>query len=110
MDARTFDQLTRVLARATSRRQAIKRLAAASIGIIGGTKGLQLASASHCGGLGTCGFPHEDATCCDGNIETCCTFPSSVCPEAFACCPNDYQCAGTIGAGVQCIPPGGEGA
>jgi hypothetical protein len=84
MDSTKFDDLTKVLATSTSRRQALKTIAATTLGGILGLSGLGSAlAAQKCRGLGS--------RCTHG--EQCC---SNYCANNVCACPPGLtNCNGT---------------
>jgi hypothetical protein len=125
MDSSRFDKLTKALATSTSRRQALKTIAATTLGSILGLGGIGTAfGASKC---------HRNGTGCDTNSQCCsgycangekCTCPpapacNSICPCPSgqtcvngSCCSNDQVCGSTCGCpsgqvcqNGQCVTP-----
>ena len=124
-----FDELTKSLATATSRRQALKAIAATTFGSILGLSGIGTAFGApkcHSNGLGC----DTNSQCCSGycqNGEKCtcppapaCTVPPNntcPCPSGQtclngSCCPTDQVCgsscgcpSGQICSNGQCVTP-----
>ncbi len=93
MDSSRFDELTKALVTSTSRRQALKTIAATTLGGILGLSGLGTAF-----GATTC---HRNGLGCDTNSQCCSGYCANgekcTCPPAPACnsycpCPSGQTC------------------
>src|SRR5436189_251518 len=110
MEPTKFDNLTKALATSTSRRQALKTIAATTLGGILGLSGLGTAF-----GATTC---HRNGLGCDTNSQCCSNYCANgekcTCPPAPACnsycpCPSGETCvsgACTCGSAGDC--PNGQ--
>jgi hypothetical protein len=111
MDSSRFDELTKALATATSRRQALKTIVATTLGgILGlGRLGTALAGRGpkcHRNGLGC----DTNSQCCSGyckNGEKCACAPNgATCTDGSNCCSGTC-CQGTCcGSGQVCLSNG----
>lgn len=103
MDPTQFDDLTKMLASSTSRRQALKTIAATTLGGLLGLGGIGTAFAkSKCKPAGTkC---THDKQCCaglvcqNGTCATPCTPAGSPCSGSSPCCGSSTCCYGINGA------------
>ena len=95
MDSSRFDDLTKAVATATSRRQALKAIAATTLGSILGLAGIGTAFAK-CHGTGhNC---EENSTCCSG---TCCIAAGQregVCCTSLCASKGGWEGTGTCNA------------
>ena len=95
MEPSRFDELTKALATSTSRRQALKTIAATTLGGILGLVGIGTAFAKHCRPLGKkCRQPEE---CCSNTCNGTC-----ICRTALQACVNTVECC----SGLVCTNPG----
>src|SRR5258707_11439772 len=91
MEPSRFDDLTKALATATSRRRALKTIAATSLGSILGLAGIGTAYGApkcHGAGLGC----DTDSNCCSGlfcNNGTCCSCDTISCNRNSQCCSGN---------------------
>jgi hypothetical protein len=118
-----FDQITRTLGKATSRRTIFKGLVAAAVGGVlakagGGDAeararikmacarlGQPCSTVAHTGGSLVC-CPH---LACDTD-HTCCTPTNVSCLDDGDCCTGDVCRPNPTGLGARCLPPGDVGA
>lgn len=124
MNDSRFDELTKALASSTSRRQALKALAATTAGAILSLSGLDTAFARHCRTFGAqcssnaeccsgycpqttyqCGCPPGTQLCNGSCVSTSCPAGQTFSPSACMCCPNSQLCTnGTCCAtGTACL-------
>ena len=123
MDSTKFDDLTKVLATSTSRRQALKAIAATTVGGILGLSGIGNVFAKpcapngrHCNSKTVCCSGFCDSTtkrcaCQPGTCSSACPCPSGqTCVNGF-CCPTSQVCNGVCCSGTcvngQCTCPSG---
>src|SRR5689334_15406294 len=97
MDPSRFDDLTKTLATSTSRRQALKTIAATTLGGILGLSGIGTAFAKCKPATHKCNHDHQ---CCSGMVcpsGQCCvpsggTFPYETCGPSL-CCTSTVCCS-----------------
>ena len=113
MEPSRFDDLTKTLATATSRRQALKTIAATTLGGILGLAGIGTAfAAKNCKKLGQ-GCNTKKNLCCPGLIcqGGVCVAPVPPCLTADTCCPDpttcqEMCCTGQFGTGLSTCSSG----
>ena len=97
MDPTKFDELTKALATSTSRRQALKTIAATTIGGILGLSGIGNVFAKPCTPLGR--HCNRKSVCCGGGscdpTTSKCACPPGTTLLNGACCPNANVCGTT---------------
>ena len=106
MDQDRFENLTRALATATTRRQALKTLAGGAAGGLLALLGMGEASAAGCQKTGKKCKAHKE--CCSGNCVN-----GVCCAGLFQPCEHDADCCGGIcdlysqepGRTTQCLQP-----
>jgi hypothetical protein len=116
MESNFFDEFTKSLATATSRRQALKTIAATTLGGILGLSRIGEAFAKKCKPAGR--HCHQGSECCgimtcDPSTNTCtcpanrCDNVSCLCPSGEFCDSNGVCCPGAqFCANGQCCPDG----
>src|SRR6476661_9951589 len=118
-----FDNLTRVLGKATSRRSVFKGLVAAAVGGVLTRAGGDSAAARArvrmaCARLGQpcgsgTGTPANQVCCPDltcGDAAVCCKDTNATCLGDGDCCGENVCRPNPSGLGNRCLPPGGVGA
>jgi hypothetical protein len=103
MDQNRFDDLTRALARGTSRRQALKLLGGGLAGSLLAFLGVGEAAADDCKRNGkAC---KKNKQCCSGNCAN--GFCAPLCPPCDACSTcSGGTCVSSCGSGETCDPTG----
>jgi hypothetical protein len=119
-----FDQITRTLGKATSRRTIFKGLVAAAVGGVlakagGGDAEARARIKMACARLGqpcnvTKHTPGRLVCCphlvCDATEHQCCTPSNGSCMGDTDCCGDDVCRPNPTGLGNRCLPPGDVGA